>query len=89
MAITCCYASSGDEALKNLDQLMKLASSVSSELEGETNEDILAVIAMILAFIVKKEEPEDGMYLLLQVISRASELAFGIKAEIVTPDQIQ
>jgi hypothetical protein len=55
----------------------------------EDARDVLAAISVFLSFIVHKEEPDNGMFVLMQVVSRAAELAYGITAEIVPAGDIQ
>jgi hypothetical protein len=75
--------------MSGVDNVIEISTRLASACEGESNEDILAAIAILLSFLVKQEGPDNGMYLLLQIVSRASELAFDITAEIITQDQLQ
>ena len=68
---------------------IEMSKKIAKIFDGQPTEDTLAAIAIVLAFAVSHNEPKDGMYLLMQVISRASELAFDVSAEIITQDHMQ
>jgi hypothetical protein len=75
--------------MNSAENAIKLSEKIAKVCDGQPAEDMLAAIAIILAYSVGSNEPKEGMYLLMQVVSRAAELAFDISAEIITTDQLQ
>jgi hypothetical protein len=75
--------------MNSADNAIHISAKFAAACEEQPSEDILAAIAILLAFLVKENNPKDGMYLLMQVVSRASELAFDVSAEIITQDHLQ
>jgi hypothetical protein len=73
---------------QDMDHIQELLKEMSMVFEGEEMADILCAISLFLSFSVHKLEPQEGTYVLMQVVSRAAEMAFGITAEVVTEGEL-
>ena len=71
------------------ENAIRISKEIAKICDSQPMEDVMTAFSLALGYAVEGEDPQDGMKVLMLVLSQAAEFAFDITTEIITPDQIQ